>query len=314
MQPFVQYVYDKLFLWDNLERSRSALGISKTDVAASLQINPKQYAVSSKNRPNMKLSTAFFYAVAVGLTLDEAVRGIEESRFLSFLHQNDLDFTSLPEDSILRSYPYKGLIPTFIGFLAQAPDKLLYATAINVVTMAKSDLMQFFYRVVGVQTDFNSLFESRAVADPVDLFGENGLHRELRRFASKQEFASYIGLTLGQLSRYLNYMDNKDLQPAEKKIETIPLLDKVLGICNILEVGIDQMMKPLFIFDDFIDLRLESATNDSDKMFYFRLSFDHFSRIFQALPVLCPIVNRYCGETAENRERIYNLSKCQSHR
>lgn len=309
MQQFIPYKYDKEALWDTLERSRSALGLSKADVAASLRINSKQYAVASKSRPNMKLSNAFFYAVAVGLTLDEAVRGIEESRFLSFLHQNDLDFTSLPEDSILRSYPYKGLIPTFIGFLAQAPDKLLYATAINVVTMAKSDLMQFFYRVVGVQTDFNSLFESRAVADPVDLFGENGLHRELRRFASKQEFASYIGLTLGQLSRYLNYMDNKDLQPAEKKIETIPLLDKVLGICNILEVGIDQMMKPLFIFDDFIDLRLESATNDSDKMFYFRLSFDHFTNVFQALPVLYPVVNRFCGATAENRKIIYDLSQ-----
>lgn len=309
MQQFIPYRYDKEALWDNLERSRSALGLSKTDVASSLQINPKQYAVAANNRPNMKLSTAFFYAVSVGLTLDEASRGIEESRFLHLLHQNDLDFISLPEDCLLRSYPYKGLIPTFVGFLSQAPDYFLCATIINALVMARADLMQFFYRVVGADADFNSLFESRAVADPVDLFGENGLHRELRRFASKQEFASHIGLTLGQLSRYLNYMDNKGLQPAEKRIETVPLLDKVLDICNSLKVGIDHMLKPLFIFDDFIDLRLESATNDSDKMFYFRLSFDHFSRIFQALPVLFPIVNRYCATTEDNRQRIFDLSR-----
>ena len=309
MQQFIPYRYDKEALWDNLERSRSALGLSKTDVASSLQINPKQYAVAANNRPNMRLSNAFYYAVAVGLTLDEAVRGIEESRFFSFLRQYNLVFSALPADSLLRSYPYKGLIPTFISFLSQAPDNLLCAMIVNAVIMAKSDLMQFFYRVVGVNTDFNSMFESRAVADPVDLFGENGLRRELRRFASKQEFASYIGLTLGQLSRYINHIDNKGLQPAEKKIETVPLLDKVLDICNSLKVDIDHMLKPLFIFDDFIDLRLESAANDSDKMFFFRLSFDHFTNIFQALPVLYPIVNRYCGASDEKRNHILELSR-----
>lgn len=309
MQQFVPYQYDKETLWDSLESARFVLGFSKADVAASLNMNSKQYAVATNAKPNMKLSNAFFFAAAVGLTIDEAVRGVRESCFSKFLKRSGIDFATRPADSIVRRYPYKALIATFDSFIAVCPDDRLRDVICNCMEMGKADLMQFFYRVVGAEEDFNRLAESAAVADPVDLFGQNGLAREMRRYGSKQEFAAHIGLTLGQLARYLNYTGNKGLQPADQKIATVPLLDKVLNICNILHVGIDEMMKPLFIFDDFIDSRLETAVDDSDKMYYFRLSFDHFSNIFQALPVLYPIVHRFCAATDDNRKHILKLSK-----
>ncbi len=309
MQQFVPYQYDKETLWDSLESARFVLGFSKADVAASLNMNSKQYAVATNAKPNMKLSNAFFFAAAVGLTIDEAVRGVRESCFSKFLKRSGIDFATLPADSIVRRYPYKALIATFDSFIAVCPDDRLRDVICNCMTMGKADFMQFFYRTAGAEEDFNSLYESMAVADPVDLFGQNGLSREMHRYRSKQEFAARIGLTLGQLSRYLNYSENKGLQPVEKKIATVPLLDKVLNICNSLHVSIDEMMKPLFVYDDFIDLRLELAVDDSDKMFYFRKSFDHFSNIFQALPVLFPIVNRFCASSGDNRKRILELSK-----
>lgn len=313
MQQFVPYQYDKNIIWDSIETARFSLGLSKVDVATALQINSKQYAVTSNSRPNMQLSNAFLYTVAVGLSLDEAIRGTEESCFIRFLYQNGLSFDQLPADSLIRHTPYKGLIPTFIDFVSLSPDNRLSATIINAVAMPKADMMQFFYRVVGTEVeDFNDLFESMSVADPVDLFGENGLHRELMKYSSKQEFASHIGLTLGQLSRYLNYTENKRLQHSGKKIATVPLLDKTISICNVLHVGINEMMKPLFLFDDFIDSRLETAIDYSDKMYYFRSSFDYFSSVFQALPVLYPIVHRFCGATEETRKRIYELSQPRS--
>lgn len=309
MHQFAPYQYNKETFWDSLETARSALGISKADVAGSLHINPKQYAVAANSKPNMKLTNAFLYAAAVGLSLDEAVRGAAESRFLRVLQQNDINLTSLPSDSIVRSFPYKGLIPTFVDFVALSPDKRLQTTIISAITMSKADLMQFFYRVAGTEADFNRLFSSMSVADPMDLFVQNGLAREMRRYGSKQEFAVRIGLTLGQLLRYLNHTENKNLQSADQKIATVPLLDKVLNICNSLQVSIDGMMKPLFIFDDFVDIRLESAVDDSDKMYYFRRSFDYFSNIFQALPVLYPIVHRFCASSEDGRKRICDLSE-----
>lgn len=308
MQPFVPYHYSKGFLWDNLESARSALSLSKADVAASLGINSKQYAVATNARPNMKLSNAFYYAVAVGLTLDEAIRGAQESCFSRFLKQHIIDFKSQPSDSIIRKYPYKTLIATYGNFVALCPDKRLREVIQNCIKMSKADLMQFFYRT-GAGEDFNLLYDSMSVADPVDLFCQNGLARECRRYSSKQKFATRIGLTLGQLSRYLNYTGNKILNPTDKRIATVPLLDKVLNICNSLNVGIDEMMKPLFMFDDFIDLRLKDAVDDSDKMYYFRVSFDYFSSVFRALPVLNPIVNRYCAATEDVRKHFFELSQ-----
>lgn len=308
MQPFVPYHYSKQLLWDNLESARSALGQSKADVAASLGINSKQYAVATNARPNMKLSNAFYYAVAVGLTLDEAVRGAQESCFSRFLKQHIIDFKSQPSDSIIRKYPYKTLIATYGNFVALCPDKRLREVIQNCIKMSKADLMQFFYRT-GAGEDFNLLYDSMSVADPIDLFCQNGLSRELRRFSSKQEFAEHIGLTLGQLSRYLNYAENKEKDTSDKRIETVPLLDKVLDICNCIEVNLDQMLKPLFVYDDFIDLRLKDAVDDSDKMYYFRVSFDYFSSVFRALPVLNPIVNRYCAATEDVRKHFFELSQ-----
>ena len=309
MQPFVPYHYSKGFLWDNLESARSALGLSKADVAASLGINSKQYAVATNARPNMKLSNAFYYAVAVGLTLDEAIRGVEESCFLRYLKHHKIDFASLPVDSIIRMYPYKALIATFDSFISVCPDYRLRTVICNCMAMDKANLMQFFYGPTGVEEDFNLLFNSMSVADPVDLFCQNGLTRELRRFGTKQNFAERIGLTLGQLSRYLNYTENREKNTSYKRIETVPLLDKVLDICNCIEVNLDQMLKPLFVIDDFIDLRLKDAVDDSDKMYYFRVSFDYFSSVFRALPVLNPIVNRYCAATEDVRKHFFELSQ-----
>lgn len=309
MQPFVPYHYSKQLLWDNLESARSALGQSKADVAASLGINSKQYAVAANARPNMKLNNAFLFSVAVGLTLDEAIRGSQESCFSRFLKQHIIDFKSQPSDSIIRKYPYKTLIATYDNFVALCPDKRLREVIQNCIKMSKADLMQFFYRTAGTGRNFNLLYDSMSVADPVDLFCQNGLSRELRRFSSKQEFAEHIGLTLGQLSRYLHYAENKDKEAPDKRIETVPLLNKVLDICNCIGVNLDQMLKPLYVYDDFIDLRLKDAVNDSDKMYYFRVSYDHFSNILQALPVLYPIVNCFCAASDDNRKYIYELSQ-----
>lgn len=309
MQQFIKYHYDNEIVWKNLEEARLSIGISKTDVATSLRINPKQYAVSSNAKPTMKLNNAFLFSVAVGLTLDEAVRGVEESCFLRYLKHHKIDFASLPTDSIIRMYPYKALIATFDSFVALCPDKRLREVIQNCIKMSKADLMQFFYRAVGVREDFNLLYDSMSVADPIDLFCQNGLSRELRRFSSKQEFAEHIGLTLGQLSRYLNYAENKEKDTSDKRIETVPLLDKVLDICNCIEVNLDQMLKPLYVYDDFIDLRLKDAVDDSDKMYYFRVSFDYFSSVFRALPVLNPIVNRYCAATEDVRKHFFELSQ-----
>lgn len=309
MQQFIKYHYDNEIVWKNLEEARLSIGISKTDVATSLRINPKQYAVSSNAKPTMKLNNAFLFSVAVGLTLDEAVRGVEESSFLRYLKHHKIDFASLPTDSIIRRYPYKTMIVTFDSFVAFCPDNRLREVVQNCVKKSKSDLMQFFYRTVGVGEDFNLLYDSMSVADPVDLFCQNGLSRELRRFSSKQEFAEHIGLTLGQLSRYLNYAENKEKDTSDKRIETVPLLDKVLDICNCIGVNLDQMLKPLYVYDDFIDLRLKDAVDDSDKMYYFRVSFDYFSSVFRALPVLNPIVNRYCAATEDVRKHFFELSQ-----
>lgn len=309
MQQFIKYHYDNEIVWKNLEEARLSIGISKTDVATSLRINPKQYAVSSNAKPTMKLNNAFLFSVAVGLTLDEAVRGVEESCFLRYLKHHKIDFASLPTDSIIRIYPYKALISTFDSFVALCPDKRLREVIQNCIKMSKADLMQFFYRTVGVRGDFNLLYDSMSVADPIDLFCQNGLSRELRRFSSKQEFAEHIGLTLGQLSRYLNYAENKEKDTSDKRIETVPLLDKVLDICNCIKVNLDQMLKPLYVYDDFIDLRLKDAVDDSDKMYYFRVSFDYFSSVFRALPVLNPIVNRYCAATEDVRKHFFELSQ-----
>ena len=309
MQQFEAYNYSKETFWENIDSARISLGLSKADVSLLLRQNSKQFAVALKAKPTMKLTNAFDYSVAVGLSLDEAVRGSKESRFLKLLHQHSISYTSLPVDSIFRSYPYKALLATFDEFVALCPDSRLEAIITNCFTMAQSELMQFFYQIVGVDSDFLTLFSSTAVADPVDLFGANGLHRELGFYASKHAFAEHIGLTLGQLSRYLNYTENKTRSSNGKRIETVPLLDKVLDICNRLGVGVDELLKPLFVFDDFIDPRLGTAVEESEKMYYFRLSFEHFTNVFQALPVLYPVVNRFCGATAENRKIIYDLSQ-----
>lgn len=309
MQQFEAYNYSKETFWENVDNARISLGLSKSDVSSLLKQNSKQFAVTLKAKPTMKLTNAFYYSVVVGLSLDEAVRGFKESRFFNLLHQNNISFTSLPVDSIIRTYPYKALLATFDEFVSLCPDSRLKALIVNCFTMQQSELMQFFYRSVGVDFDFNALYSSDAVADPVDLFGANGLHRTMGFYASRQAFAEHIGLTLGQLSRYLNYSENKTRGYYGKRIETVPLLDKVLDICNRLGVGVDELLKPLFVFDDFIDPRLGTAVEESEKMYYFRLSFEHFTNVFQALPVLYPVVNRFCGATAENRKIIYDLSQ-----
>lgn len=305
-ENFEKYEYKPEVFLESIDRARVTLGIKKNELSTSLGFKPGYFSTSLSEKANMRLVNAFRFSSAVGITLNEAIRGKTDTRFQKFLNERGVRYDDLPSDCILRTYTYKAIIPSFYDAIAFSGNEDLIDLIWKCMTMDSQRLFQFFYLTIengspkkafagleGFDRDFNALYKSQEYPNIVGLFGEHGLNHEMyRRFLQKKkpEFAKIAGLSLSQLYKYLHAFNN-----TEKTI-TEPQLGRVVDICNRLDADIDLMISPCYSIERFSNINLDVYDNQGSIR---RLEVWHehffatFRNAFSALKLLQVIENYY---------------------
>ncbi len=303
---FEKYEYEPRLFLESIDNARETLGIKKNELSTSLGFKPGYFSTSLSEKANMRLVNAFRFSSAVGITLDEAIRGKTDTRFQRFLKERGILYDDLPSDCILRKYIYKAIIPSFYDAIAFSGNEKLVDLIWRCLTMDSQRLFQFFYLVIesgspkkafaGIEDfdhDFNTLYNSQDHPNVIGLFGEHGLHHEMFRLFlqdNKPEFAEKAGLSLSQLYKYLHAFENTE------RTVTEPQLGRVVDICNRLDADIDLMLSPCYSIERFSNINLNDYDYEGQAR---RLDVWHerffitFRNAFSALKLLQVIENYY---------------------
>ncbi len=311
---FKEYRYEPERFWNTLDETRERLGIRKYDLSRILGKKESYYASSLTHGSDMKLSTAYKLSSAVGLTLDEAFRGETKGVFVRFLEEQSIDLGKLPEDSLLRTYPHKALIPTFFRACSVCRD----SNVVDIVSYClKTDVqhlfMYFFKTSYGYAEsrvydwmgpdprDFNDLrYDYESMPNILQQFWQGGVKRSFGmavgfdkalkpRGKEIQEFSERLGLPAAQMYKYLQGMDDNTT-----KVVAEPKLSRIADICNALSMNIDDMVEPIYSIDRWVG-GYESSYRDHDNEFdlWHDRFFINFRNIFRALPLLQAVIDNY---------------------
>ena len=312
------YTYSRETFWTSIDQARKRLGYKKNQFSGMLNASPGYFSTCLNDLTDMKISYAWKYAAAVGLTLDEAVRGDGRNRYLDFLEKRHIPYDKLPEDSIMKSYLYKSLIPTIFDAADFCKDRKVLDVVKSCLLMDGQHLFQFFYKVfhsdhinekkdwmTNYPQDYNELRNSMMMPDVNDLFWTHGVHHKigeegllgdlngLSHGAKMRGFAERLGISLGQLYKYLRIGEHKAGTTTE------PRLSRVIEICNALNVNVDTMIEPCHSFVTFSNIGwIEPQLYDTDFTFWEKHFLRNFRGPFHALPLLFVIINEY-GNLAE---------------
>ncbi len=316
------YMYSRETFWTSIDRAREKLGYKKNQFSRMLDASPGYFSTCLNDLTDMKISYAWKYAAAVGLTLDEAVRGDGRNRYMDFLEKRHVSYNELPKDSIMKSYLYKSLLPTIYDAADFCRDPNVLDIVKSCLLMDGQHLFQFFFMLFrsdyvreikdwmqDYPQDFNNLKNSLMKPDVNDLFWRNGVHHKigeegllgdsnsLSNGAKMRGFAERLGISLGQLYKYLRIGDNKT------GIKTEPRLSRVIEICNALDGNVDAMIEPCYSFATFSNISwMELQQYDTEFSFWERYFLRNFREPFHALPLLFVIINQY-GCLAESERK-----------
>ncbi len=311
---FKGYEYNPELLWNTLDAARIQLGIRKNELSNTIGRMESFYAAYMFKKPDMKLTTAFKLASAVGLTLDEALRGESNGVFFKYLDAKGLEINDLPKDSILRSFPFKSLIPTFHSASELCFDHNIGELVSHCLTADIHHLSMLFlmsspnneisrvYDWMGYEPkDFDELrYDYDTLPNILQQFWSGGVHYQFGRTIGfdkltkatgkeMREFAEKLGISVTQLYRYLHGMEDDTT-----KIVAEPKLSRIVEICNVLGVNFDDMVEPIYSFNRWTGGYID-AFRDPDNEFSLWHSrfYVAFRNTFKALPILQAIIDNY---------------------
>ena len=136
--------YSKESYWNAIDASRERLGYRKNQFSKMLGATPGYFSTCLNDLTDMKISYAWKYAAAVGLTLDEAVKNDGRNRYFDFLDKQHLDYEKLPNDCLLKFIRYKSLIPTLFDAVDLCRDRNLMDVIKSCLIMSSEKLFMFF--------------------------------------------------------------------------------------------------------------------------------------------------------------------------
>ncbi len=307
------YEYSRQTYWESIDRARERLGLKKNQFSRMLGATPGYFSTCLNDLTDMKISYAWKYAAAVGLTLDEAIRGDGRNSYIDFLASKHISYERLPEDSMLRSYLYKSLIPTLFQAVDLCRDRNIVDIVKGCLMMDDKHLFQFFYKIFrsdyadnreswaqDYPQDYNGLRESLMKPAVNELFWLNGVHHKIgeegllgeleqqSKGARMKAFAQKLGISLGQLYKYQRIGENSAGTTTE------PRLSRVVEICNALGANVDEMIEPCHSIKTYANADLHVYQEyDTDFTVWKKRFFRIFQNNFHALPLIAMIINQY---------------------
>ncbi len=325
---FITYDYEPKAVWQAIERERERLGFRKTEVSKRFHAPDSYYANCLASYPDMRLSVAVKMTAVVGLTLDEALRGADVSRYQHFLDSNSIKYERLPKDCLLRRYNLKSVIPTFYSAIELCKDPRLVSMVQSTLIMEERCLSQFFFTMVPTGSiayttewmrdcpmDYTLLDRDAPPGyDFVDVqkqFWRGGVYHQIgtqvgfenfEKFDSvyTPRFAERLGISVGQLYKYVRDEDEASGENRKKAPE--PRLGRSVAICNAINTDIDYMLEPVYSIRNWsnVDLDTETAFSTPFSRWYDRF-YKQFRSTFRAFPLLQFLVERY--RTLNENER-----------
>lgn len=320
------YEYTNETVWKSIDYSRQYLGYTKKELAEEIGISPTFFSDCMRNKPDMRLSVAVAFTSAVGLSLDDAVRGDGENTYLRFLRNHGMDYYSLPKDSLLRSLSRKALIPTFYAAIDFCRDTRI-KTIIYACLRMPSRSLYFYFRTVmgsdyypgpnldwmdGIPMDFDSLCKYVCQPKVSPLFW-NGVRHEFEiqdifpeQSFEAQIFADKLGLSVGQITKYL-----RNSRGETEKSNSEPRLKRATEICNNLGRDLDFLLEPVYSLQKWFFVDVDSRQGEFWTPFekWYNQFYIGFRNAFRTFLILQVFVERFHCVSEIEKDRMTNQAK-----